>query len=354
MKRLLPIILIAALIASCTPTAMSDADMATRVAQILTSQPTATENPLIAAATGTAAAVETIAAMPTTAVPSETPTEEPPSATPTEAATATPSPEPTAAGTATAGLPTLALTPLSGAGTAAVGVTPVVSGTPRIPITPLAATPAASFTPPANDPLTRLGAPTSTDEMNSGVEWTWPTGVDPAGFTSVEFKDGSMLLTGLKKDEGGWRLSARRSLSDFYLEMAARMEKCTANDRFGIIFRVPNQSKANQGYLFGITCDGKYYLRKWDGEAQPKGISTTLIAPKASPAIQTGEGQFNRLGILAVGENISLYINGTLVGQTSDKSYTSGVFGVFVTPVNSEKLTVRVEQMSYWENPKIQ
>ncbi len=352
MKRLLPVILIVVLLASCAPTPMSDADMATRVAQILTTQPTATENPLISAATGTAAAVETLAAIPTTAVPTETPTQEPPTATATEAATATPSPEPTAEGTPTAGLPTLALTPLSGGGTAAVGVTP--AGTAKIPITPLAATPAASFTPPANDPLTRLGAPTASDEMNSGVEWTWPTGTDPAGFTSVEFKEGSMLLTGLKKDEGGWRLSARRSLSDFYIEMAARMEKCTVNDRFGIIFRVPNQSKANQGYLFGVTCDGKYYLRKWDGEAQPKGLSTTLIAPKASPAIQTGEGQFNRLGVLAVGENISLYINGVLVGQTSDKSFTAGVFGVFVTPVNSEKLTVRVEQMSYWENPKIQ
>lgn len=325
MKRILPILVLLSLLTACSPARVSDADMATRVAAILTSQPSETPKAVSDVATAQAPA------------PSRAAQEA--NATPTQAATLAPS-----ATTAPTATPEATEAPTE-------TLTSEPSATPTGPTPTPPATLAPSFTPPATDPVTRLGTPTSTDNMDKSDTWLWPTGKDFKGFTNVEFKDGVMLLTGLQKDKGGWRLSTAKSMENFYIEMAARMDKCQPSDKFGIIFRVPVLNEADRGYLFGITCDGKYYLRKWDGKVEPNGLSTTFIAPKASTAIQTGSN-FNRLGVMAVGKEFWLYVNGVLVDKYSDASYNSGYFGVFVTPVQTENLTVRVDQMSYWLNPK--
>jgi hypothetical protein len=302
--------------AGCSPRGPSDADMATRVAQILTTFPTSTPNPVL---NPTLPPVATSPVQPPTTAPTVT---EQPTATlpPTEPPLPSETPVPS--------------------------LTPLPSATPTITAT---ATPTAVVTLVPGDPVGRLGPATSTDPMDSPDTWLWPLGASE--FTDMQFKNGAMLVTALK-DVSGWRLEASRTLDNFYMEMAARLEKCSGSDSYGIIYRVPSLKEADQGYLFGFTCDGRYYLKSWDGKVQPEGQMTTLIRPTTSSAIQPGALVFNRLGVMAIGSRMILYANGVLLTEINDSKYSKGYWGVFINQDNTPNMVLRVDQMSYWENPK--
>ena len=75
----------------------------------------------------------------------------------------------------------------------------------------------------------------------------------------------------------------------------------------------PTCSLADRGYLFGISCDGKFALRKWSIDTM-----TVLENWKTNDAILIGSNQTNRLGIMAKGNELKLYINGVLVDTVKD------------------------------------
>ncbi len=319
MKCLLPIMLIAMLLAGCVPggVAESDAEMATRVAQILTEisppEELAPEPPLFQETTPPVVEV-------TLAPPTETP-EPKETETPTETLL-----EETTA-------PTVVAT---------------ADGSPTPPAT-LTQPAQPTVTAPASDPRLTLGQPTSTDNMEKAQTWNWSTGSDQ--FTTALLQDGSFNLTGLTTT-AGWRLPALEATSNIYIEMTMRPATCSGRDNYGIIFRIPVRHQADQGYLFGVSCDGQYNLWKWDGKEQPDGKAATLVYWKKNDAIQTGANQTNRLGVLAVGDRITLYVNGVKLEEVRDTSYSSGHFGIFVSARVTDEFTVRVDEANYWLNPK--
>jgi len=283
--------------------------VATQVAAILTTMPTAT------AESG---------GQPTQPLPTIPPTETPPLPTETTEPTQPPlSPtEPAAQPTAA---PTETLPPTS---------TPTMQPTPTI-----------AFTPSPNDPVARLGPASWTD--NRDRDNNWPTGSDQ--FTEISFSDGVMFLTGLTTTDG-WRLTWPE-LTDFYLEMTFQTANCTANDRYGMIVRVPESRNPNRGYLVGLSCDGKVSLRRWDATVGARGEMANLIPWTAKSAVKAGSNQTNRLGLMAIGDRLIVYVNGELVGEARDNTFGKGYFGVFVGARDTEKFTIKVDQVRYWENP---
>jgi hypothetical protein len=195
----------------------------------------------------------------------------------------------------------------------------------------------ATFSP--GDPRLKLSNPTWQDTFKNDLNW--PTGSDK--YTSIEIKENTLNLTALTKTDG-WRLSYP-SIQNFYLEATLKSDNCTASDHFGLIIRVPDKKTANQGYLFGITCDGQYSLRKWDGSKM-----TNLIKWTASSAINSGPGKTNHLGIMAVGDHFGVYVNGTLLAESRDSSYSEGAFGIFIGG-QTPNLIVTMTAIVYWENP---
>jgi hypothetical protein len=317
MKRIYALVIIAMLLTACgvkiTPT-ISDAEMATKVAQILTSMPTAT---------GGVPKGLTPAA-PTGQVPSVAATKSLPTIAPTQA-------QPTAAPTTAATLPPVA--------TATV---PAPTATKVPPTATLAVTKAPTATPVPGDPRTTLGQPTWSDTM--GTSDNWPTGADAAGFTQIDFQNGAMLLTALKPSDG-WRMSTADALTDFYIELTVNSASCTGKDRYGVIFRVPAVSNPDQGYLVDFTCDGKYGLRKWDG---PDNTMEALTLWKTNAAIKAGPNQTNRLGVMVVGSKITIYANGVKLTEVTDTGYKSGFFGVSAAAIDSSKYTVNIDRVDYW------
>jgi hypothetical protein len=170
----------------------------------------------------------------------------------------------------------------------------------------------------------------------------WPTGFSE--YTSIDFEDGFLKLAA-DTDLDGWRLSWP-FLEDFYLEAKLLFATCEGGDHYGLMFRVPEDSDANAGYLFGITCDGRYSLRQWDGKNMEYPISLT-----ESDAIKKGEDATNILGVMAKGDTLALFINGVKVKEIMDDAYLEGQFGIFVGGPNAETPEVWADYVRYWENP---
>lgn len=316
---------------------LTDQEMATQISQILTAMPTPTqESKAIPTATP---ALPTVA--PTTAPAVAT-------ATPQAAApTATGVPEqPTATQAAAGGGgPTVAVTPMQPTATqpASGGGVPTVAVTPAQPSGP---TPTLS----ADDPLKSLGNPSGTDNMDRADDWTWPSGYDQ--YSSVSWSNGLMTLTGLT-EKLGWRLAnpTGREFGSLYLEMTVKTNTCSGGDQYGFVLRSPVLREADRGYFYGITCDGRFSFRAWDGKVEPKGKMTWLKDWTASKAINTGSNQSNRLGVMMKGDRFGLYVNGVLVGEVKDSTYPTGWFGVYVGPRDTKEFSVQIDRMVYWTNP---
>ncbi len=180
--------------------------------------------------------------------------------------------------------------------------------------------------------------------MDNPDKSTWPVGKDD--FTSNGFDDGHMWLTGLTF-KPGWIVSANH-VDDAYIEETVKTEGCSGSDNYGIIFRVPVLRTADRGYLFAISCEGKYSLWAWDGRVGANGTRTVLIDWKASKAIHSGSNQTNRVGVWAQDNKLTLYVNGEKLDESKTSTYSQGYVGVFINPDVTTKFTVEVTEMKIW------
>ncbi|MHC1740661.1 MAG: hypothetical protein AB9897_06070 [Anaerolineaceae bacterium] len=328
-KIILVLMLVSLLLAGCSAftggstQTVSDEEMATRVAQLLSTMTTPTptqefEFPATPTQTSTAAVV--------TATP--------------EASLATP--------VVAAGEPALTATVVVATATTMPTATVAVTEAPAATAIPSTAEPSATATVPASDPALTLGNPTSADSMDNASKWTWPTGED--SFLKVAFNNGSMQMTGLT-NYAGWRLPLINQQVNSYIELTANSGTCKGKDSYGIIFRVPVFKDPTQGYLFEVTCDGYYRLWKWDGKASTNGLATTLVAWKQSSLINAGANQSNRLGVKVKDKTFTLYMNGVELASATDSAFGAGFFGVFVRSAETANYTVNFDSMRYWENP---
>ena len=191
---------------------------------------------------------------------------------------------------------------------------------------------------PGRNPADEYGEPTFQDLFETAGNWTL---FDNACFRS-EVKDDHFVIAGQLAPSGlCWEVTWPR-IQDFYVETIVRTTACEGRDRYGLFFRGPT---ASSGYFFGLTCDQEYFLIKWDGEARE---STLLVDYTRYENIQFA-GQYNRLGVHAAGNQLSLYINGSRVDRVIDDSYLgAGLLGFFISPDVTAGMTVEFDELAYW------
>ena len=238
-------------------------------------------------------------------------------------ATSSPSGIPAVMGTQTS-LDTL--TPISV--TVSANLTPTIS----IKITP---SPASTLA--ASDPKQSLGNPSWTDTFD--VVQEWPLFEDE--HAKMEVVEGNLKMVSTTPSSWDSWMINQIPLTDFYLEAVTTTGECSGNDRYGLFFR---SSNGNDGYLLGFSCEGKYSLRTWNGSE-----FASLIDWTPSEAIIDGANQTNRIGIKAIGNQLSLYANGNQLAEIVDDKYPSGSFGLFIGSSNTPDFTVLVQEIAYWD-----
>ena len=201
----------------------------------------------------------------------------------------------------------------------------------------------------SDDPAIYLGDVDWIDEMETAEYWSTESGE----LTSAAFENGTLKLTALS-ETNGWRIASTPMLGNAYIEAEVKMGACRETDGYGFIFRVPKNSDYNKGYLFGITCDGRYSLRKWDGLAGETGLMLWLKYYTISEWINEGANQSNRIGVMALDNRFILYVNGEKVDEVidDDNAYAEGFFGLYVNRDKTENLAIVVDKVSYWTDPQ--
>jgi hypothetical protein len=193
-------------------------------------------------------------------------------------------------------------------------------------------------TPIPGDPEKELGKPDGRDEFSTENNWTL---YDNECFKSEIINQQYVMTAKGEPQFSCWEVSWP-SVQDYYLQTNLNMpQSCTADDRFGLFIRTPD---LKQGYLVGLTCDGRLAMTRWDGEE-----SQVLVNFITSDKINTGPGATNRLGVVANGRSYDLYVNGQLLAEASDGSYVDTMrFGYFVRAANEDGFTVTFDDLAIW------
>ena len=145
-----------------------------------------------------------------------------------------------------------------------------------------------------------------------------------------------------------WELSWPE-IHNFYLEATVETtEQCPGDAAYGLLFRAPD---TNSGYLYGLTCDGRYTMASWDGESD---IGASLLPYTAYGGIETGPGKINRIGVAVIGDLHIYYINGKEIVRFEDDTFTEdGRFGFYVHGgiIDTEPLPVFAlfDDLAYWQ-----
>ena len=214
--------------------------------------------------------------------------------------------------------------------------TPESSPTPTL--TPTATISPTSTSPPG-DPTAGLGEPTYEEDFSDAAYWLQYNDAN----SIVKIQDNSLRFT--KKSANNYSLwtASWPTLQDYYLDVVAQVPgDCSGKDEWGILFRTPDASK---GHIFTITCDGYYRLRLWDGTNMD-----LLVESTESEHINTGSAAFNRIGVKAVDEEISLYVNGFFLATINSNAYdVVGPYGVTINAVDTDNLTVHFTELRYWD-----
>jgi hypothetical protein len=284
--------------------------------------PASTEPPPIDQSSAQTAAAETIVAQLTEVAETLVPTEpggSPPEATQTAViSAATETTEPTSPPPATA---------------TEAAASPTMTATSPPPPTP---------TLDADDPKAGLGEPDFFDDFSTGE--SWPLYADD--HVSFNVKDSNLVMTALNPDKyNGWMLTWP-VISDYYLEITAKTQQCSGKDTYGNMVRAVKTDKGYIGYLYNISCDGHYSLRRWNGEQY-----VSLVDWTPSDQINSGANQTNRIGLMVNGSQFTFYANGKQIGQIQDDTHMEGRFGVVIGSANTPDLTVRLDEIAVWNLP---
>jgi heat shock protein HslJ len=193
-------------------------------------------------------------------------------------------------------------------------------------------------TPISGDPAVVLGRPSGLDTFDTANNWTlYDNTCFKADISGGVFVMNAKGLPQVSCWEVSWPV-----IQNYYAETLVQMPAtCQAEDRFGLFFRSPDNLS---GYLFGLTCDGRYTMTAWDGQT-----TTVLVEPVANAAILTGPGKFNRVGVVASGGAYALYANGTLLQVLQDYSFTeAGRLGFYVRAATEAGFTVQYDNLAVW------
>ena len=176
--------------------------------------------------------------------------------------------------------------------------------------------------------MAELGEVIFRDQFSSAEEWTLPT--TERGTINLAGGEINIII-----NEPSSYLAATREkpdVGDFYAEITASPILCSADDEYGFLFRVYGRE---QYYRFALTCGGEVRLDRFFGEG-----SAVLYPWTRSASVPVGAPSISKLAVLAVEDQLYLYINGDPQFSIPDQPLGVGSFGVYARSVGETAVTV--------------
>jgi hypothetical protein len=182
----------------------------------------------------------------------------------------------------------------------------------------------------------RATAPAATYTFSTD-DGSWTLGSNAQGSRTIT--RGQLLMQLDATDAFIWSLNDQ-PLGDFYLEVDTTHQAGAIDNLLGVIFRLQDTQNF---YLAVISSDGQYTLGKYVDDS-----FTTLERWTPADAINAGRGSSNRLGLLALGNQIVLLANDQELMRVQDSSFAQGAWGLTVGSINSTGTTVAFDNAVVW------
>jgi len=188
-----------------------------------------------------------------------------------------------------------------------------------------------------------LGNPDWIDTFD-GKKQYWYMGGDI--YTNFEIIDGKLVMTAIQPTGDIWRIANYPELGNIYLEIIATTgASCLGKDGYGVIVRAPDQSDGiiDSGYIFSISCDGMFRIYRMD-----EGEFNSIQSWTSNEKINAGPNKINRLGVKIFGSKFQLFVNGSIISEFYDDTYSSGLFGLMIRSDGTSDFQVFVDEIAYW------
>ena len=221
----------------------------------------------------------------------------------------------------------------------ASGETPLATSSP---VPSLTSSPTVIWFPPTDTPavtptmeitptpgvMAELGDVLYKDQFLSSEGWSLPQ--SERGQVNIGNGEINVVIV----EPGSYFASTREKpdLGDFYAEITANPVLCSSRDEYGFLFRVYG---ADQYYRFALSCSGEVRLDKIIS-----GSSVVLYPWTRSASVPVGAPSVSKMEILAVNDEIHLYINGDPQFSVDNQEKLVGSFGVYARSVGDTALTV--------------
>lgn len=180
----------------------------------------------------------------------------------------------------------------------------------------------------------RLGLPALRETFREDSDiWTLDTGRDAARTIA----DGVLTIRIEEDDLIRWS-TLDANYGDFYLEVDTAHVAGPLDNLFGVLFRMED---AENFYLFMISSDGAFSLGKYVDDEW-----LSLVEWEPTDAIETGAGGENRLGLLAAGNEMALYVNNEELTRVQDDSFAAG--GIALTAGTNAQGGVEIAFDNLW------
>lgn len=162
------------------------------------------------------------------------------------------------------------------------------------------------------------------------------------GSDSAEIVDGIMRLSVSTNGVVAWS-NPGQTIADGELSVLARQVSGPNNNAYGAICRYVDDENF---YLFLVSGDGFYAIAKYQSGVSQVQYLTGQDPDYfvASDAINQGVAQ-NQLRIRCVGDTLALYVNGTLLAEVQDDTFTEGDIGVAASLLDEGQVVIEFDNV---------
>ncbi len=152
----------------------------------------------------------------------------------------------------------------------------------------------------------------------------------------VGYIDGVYFVTSTAPGKAMWGL-AGKNFSDVSIEVTASQISGPAsnNNDYGVMCRVSDDN----GYSFNISGDGYYSIQRMENNA-----FTDLVEWTKSGKINNGNAT-NTIKVICQKSTLSLYVNGTIMAEITDTSFTSGDIALAATTYETETTEIHFDNL---------
>jgi hypothetical protein len=183
------------------------------------------------------------------------------------------------------------------------------------------------------------------DEIQAPGSFEWYVGdVPPHG--SARREDGQYIFE-ITSTPGIVETSNFPYVDDFYLEVEVDFEGCPPSGYVGIGLRIQEDFS---GYSALISCDlgplTLWELSYWTPLEDWIIVDYNVFSPAS-----TDRSRPHTLGVMANGDEITLFFDGVLLGSVTDKSFSEGVLSLYGES-GEEPVTLRFDNLRVWEMPE--